>query len=218
MDILDKQIDPMRASSECACTAGLQWAHANPRATVRDLMHHRMEWGVWYLLKVLQVEYVDVIHLLGGDLKLTDNAILKLVSPGLTGAAVVRVFSAAWNDDARVAGLMVYGWVDRYVPNALHAAWGDDVRVVRALGYHLNDERLVRLLENVWLDVRVAEALSKAWGNDDRVARAVASVWHDINNESTDVHRLRRALRYAWDDARMFRALENLEPKGATNA
>jgi hypothetical protein len=215
--VLSQPIDIERARAAGACTNGLEWARQNPGATVRQMMREAPTWAAWYLSRVQGVDDAELIRFLGSEARLSDSEILGALSPGWPTARVVRAFDAAWDDDKRVAGLLVGVWKDRYIPNALSTAWQDDARVVQALGYHLNDVRLVRLLENPWHDIRVAEALSRAWGNDDRVARAVVVAWHD-NDESPDMNRIRRALRYAWDDARAFRALENLEPKGITNA
>jgi hypothetical protein len=197
-NIMDSVIDLGRARAAGACAQGLAWAELRPSATVRDLFYHRSDWGAWYASRVLGMEDAALVRLLGGELRLSDDGVLRAVVGGVWEEdRAVHALDAAWGDDTRVAGALWRVGAVQYLAYGLCVVWEDDERVALALGHHMADEMLVKVLGRLWLDRRLAEAVGEAWQDDDRVRKALGGAWND--------------------EARVFRALQKLEPKGASN-
>jgi hypothetical protein len=150
--ILDRVIDLERAHVVGVCRTFLDWAEQRPGASVRDMVRSRANLGTWYMSAALGLDDAEVVRLLGEELKLSDRSILAAVSagPGWYGDRIVKALDAAWKDDARVAGVLLWGWVDPWPQKEMSAAWGDDNRVRKALGGAWNDEaRVFRALQKL---------------------------------------------------------------------
>jgi hypothetical protein len=195
--VLSQPIDIERARAAGACAQGLWWAELRPNANLRDLFRCRPDWGAWYAVRVLGMDHAALVRLLGGEMGLSDDGVLRALGGVWQDDGAVRALDAAWGDDRRVAGAFWRVRVFRYVVYGLSIAWDDDERVALALGHHMADETLVKVLGQLWSDRRVGDALGEVWQDDDRVRKALGGAWND--------------------EARVFRALQKLEPKGASN-